>query len=149
MSNVEDLRALIAAEAEHAEATKDYPMPSGTVYTKPNRAKSVIFTVRLNPDELAAVQQLAGKRGIPAATLVRGWIVRQLAAEHAAPTDAAADPAMFGRAPFDEPHVLAEPDPGLAAILERVGRAITGDHDLDGRETTRGEQPCPGVDETR
>lgn len=91
MSSSEDaLRQLIAAEAEHAEATKDDPMPPGTVYTRPNQARSVTFTLRLNPEELAAVQAAAEDRDIPASTLVRGWIMRQLAAERGAPTDAAA-----------------------------------------------------------
>ena len=148
MSNVEDLQALIAAEAEHAEATMNDPIPAAALAraTRPNRANSVAFTLRLNPDELAAVERLADVRDIPAATLVRGWIVRQLAAERATPTDATA--AAYSRALLDEPHVPAEPDPGIAAVIERVGRAITGDHDRDGRELATDEPSCPRADET-
>lgn len=53
---------------------------------------------------------------------------------------------IAAEAPLDEPH---EPDPGVAAILERVSRAITGAEGRDGRETTSGGRPCPGADETR
>ncbi len=84
-----DAKQLVEQIAAEAEATMDDPMPEGTVYTQPNRAKSVTFSLRLNPDELAAVQDLAGDRGIPASTLVRGWIVRQLAAERSVPSDTA------------------------------------------------------------
>ena len=63
---------------------------------------------------------------------------------------------MPDHASWDEPHVPAEPDPGIASILEHVGRAITGDHerrndppgDRDGRELTSDYPPCPGADET-
>ncbi|MBO0880984.1 MAG: hypothetical protein J2P17_11700 [Mycobacterium sp.] len=86
---VKDMLEQIAAESE---ATMNDPMPAGTVYTRPNRAKSVsvTFSLRLKPDELAAVQQIADERGVPASTVVRGWIARQLEAERNAPTDTAA-----------------------------------------------------------
>lgn len=85
--SVKDMLDEIVAESE---ATKDDPMPEGTVWTRPNLARSVTFSLRLNPEELAAVQAVAEDRGIPASTLVRGWIARQLAAERGAPTDTAA-----------------------------------------------------------
>ena len=79
------LRRLLDEEAEHAEATKDDPIPASALAraTRPNRGTSVMFSLRLNPDELAAMQALAEDKGVPASTLVRGWIVRQLAAEQA------------------------------------------------------------------
>jgi hypothetical protein len=83
---VKDMIDRIGAEAE---ATKDDPMPEGTVWTRPNLARSVTFSLRLNPEELAEVQAVAHDRGIPASTLVRGWIVRQLAVERNAPSDTA------------------------------------------------------------
>jgi hypothetical protein len=90
-----ELRRLLDDEAEHAEATKDDPIPASALAraTRPNRGKSVMFSLRLNPDELAAVQALADDQGVPASTLVRGWILRQLAAERvgAADADAALD----------------------------------------------------------
>jgi hypothetical protein len=56
--------------------------------------------------------------------------------------------AVVGGPTIGEPHVPAEPDPGIAAILERTPRAITGTDWDDGGEVTPGESPCPGADET-
>lgn len=87
-----ELERLIADEAEHAEAHRDDPIPVEALAraTRPNLARSVMFSLRLNPDELAAVQELAGERSVPASALVRGWIVQRLAAEGNAPSDTAA-----------------------------------------------------------
>lgn len=84
-----DGKQLVEQIAAEADVTMNDPMPAGTVYTQPNRAKSVTFSLRLNPDELAAVQDLAGERGVRASALVRGWIVQRLAAERNAPSDTA------------------------------------------------------------
>ena len=85
-----DAKQLVEQIAAEAEETMDDPMPPGTVFTQPNRAKSVTFSLRLNPYELAGLQELAGERDVPASALVRGWIVQRLAAERSAPTDTAA-----------------------------------------------------------
>lgn len=82
-----DMLDRIRAEAE---TTSDDPMPEGIVWTRPNLARSVTFSLRLNPDDLAELQATAEDRGIPVFTLVRGWIVRQLTAERTAPADTAA-----------------------------------------------------------
>lgn len=91
MNSDDDVNLLIAAEAERAEAAKDAPIPTGALAAarRPNLARSVTFTVRLNPDELAGIRDAAERRGVPASTLVRGWVVRELAAEASGPTDAA------------------------------------------------------------
>lgn len=85
-----DVEQLIAAEAEHSEVTRDDPIPAGALAAarRPNLARSVTFTVRLNPDELTGVREVAARRGVPPSTLVRGWVVRELAAEKSGPTDA-------------------------------------------------------------
>lgn len=85
-----DLERLIEDEAEYAELHRDDPVPADAHATRPNRAKSAMFSLRLNPDELAGVHDLAGERGVPASALVRGWIVQRLAAERNVPTDTAA-----------------------------------------------------------
>ena len=85
-----DLERLIDDEAEYAELHRGDPIPADAHATRPNRVKSVMFSLRLNPDELAAVQELARERGVPASAVVRGWIVQRLAAERNAPTDTAA-----------------------------------------------------------
>mgnify|MGYP004702316357 CR=1 FL=1 len=84
-----ELQALITAEAEGAEATRGQPIPTDALQraTRPNRAKSVMFSLRLNPDELAELQAVAEARGVPASTLVRGWILQRLTAERTTPND--------------------------------------------------------------
>jgi len=85
-----DLDRLLAEEAEHAEKHRDDPSPPGAKGRRPNRAKSEMFSLRLNPDEMAAVQDLARRADVPASALVRGWIVQRVAAERGASNDAAA-----------------------------------------------------------
>ena len=92
MNGADELRRLLKAEAEHAEASKDEPIPGEALAraTRPGQARSVMFSLRLNPDELAAVQALAESQGVPASTLARGWIVQRLAVESTGPDDTAA-----------------------------------------------------------
>jgi hypothetical protein len=85
----EDAKQLIEQIAAESEATMNDPAPPGTVYTRPNRARSAMFSLRLNPEELAAVQALAEAQGVPASTLARAWIVQRLAAENTGPNDTA------------------------------------------------------------
>ena len=80
------------------------------------------------------------------ATQLAGW------AEHEMTIAPNSSTAQFGRATIegalvgapsiDEPHVPAEPDAGIAAVLERVRRAI-GEYEGDGRDVTPGDLPCP------
>lgn len=75
-----ELRDLLDEETEASEADRDQPIGGGTV-DRPNRRRSVVFSVRLNPDELQAVQQLADRTDLPSSTLVRAWIVERIRAE--------------------------------------------------------------------
>ncbi len=86
----DDLRRLIAEEGEYSEVHRDDPMPETVRATRPNRGRSVMFSLRLNPEELAAVQDLAQAGQVPVSALVRGWIVQRLEAERHLPTDTAA-----------------------------------------------------------
>lgn len=88
-SDSNTLHELIDDEAEHAEAHRGDPIPAASGGTRPNRSKSGMLSLRLNPDELIAVQELARKRDVPASALVRGWILQRLADEESAPTDTA------------------------------------------------------------
>ncbi len=83
------LHDLIDTEAEHAEAHRDDPIPTPTRGTRPHRPKSGMLSLRLNPDELAAVHDLARQRDIPASALVRGWILQHLTDQEDTPTDTA------------------------------------------------------------
>lgn len=85
-----DLQRLISVEAEYAELHRDDPIPADARATRPNRAKSVMFSLRLGPEELAGVQELAREGDVAASALVRGWIMQRLAAERNTPTDTAA-----------------------------------------------------------
>lgn len=85
-----ELHRLIAEEAEYPELHRDDPIPAEARATRPSRARSAMFSLRLNPDELTAVQDLANERDVPASALVRGWIVQRIEAERNAPTDTAA-----------------------------------------------------------
>ncbi len=85
-----DLARLLAEEGNYAEQHRDDPIPLNAVSTRPNQAKSVMFSLRLNPDELTALQELAREREVPASALVRGWITQRITAEHNAPSTTAA-----------------------------------------------------------
>ena len=73
-----DLDSLLREEAEHAEQNKDAPATPGTKVTRPGRARSTVYSIRLNPDELAALHALAETAGLPASTLVRSWIIERI-----------------------------------------------------------------------
>jgi hypothetical protein len=73
-----DIERQIAEEAAASEANPDAPIPAGAAVSRPNRARSTVYSVRLDPDEVAAVQALADAAGLPASTLVRSWIVERV-----------------------------------------------------------------------
>ena len=51
---------LIEEEAVAAEEGRDAPPQPGSRVTRPNRARSTVYSVRLNAEEVAAVQRLGG-----------------------------------------------------------------------------------------
>jgi hypothetical protein len=75
-----DLDRLLREEAEHAEAHQDAPIREETTVSRPGHARSTVYSVRLNADEVAGLQELADEAGLPASTLVRSWIVERLRA---------------------------------------------------------------------
>lgn len=87
---VDELLAEIADEAESAERTADpdAPLPAHVKVSRPGRARSRVLQVRLNPEEMAALEAVAVRRGLPVSTVAREQIL-QLAEEDAA---AKADP---------------------------------------------------------
>ena len=74
-----DPKETINAAAMEADKTIDQPMPTGSTPTRPN--KSVPVSVRLSPDDVAAIDQLADAMGMSASTLIRGWIQQGLTAK--------------------------------------------------------------------
>ena len=77
-------RALVERIREESERTKDDPYPAGARFTRPNRGRSRVYSVRLNEDEYEAVQRVADAAHLPASTLVRSWILARLDQERSA-----------------------------------------------------------------
>ena len=75
--------------AMEAERTAEDPMPSDAKPTRPN--KSIPVAVRLAPDDVAAIEELAAAMGVPASTVIRGWIQQGLAANRDTTITAALD----------------------------------------------------------
>jgi len=74
----EDAERVYAEELAADAAGHERDLTADELGTRPNRARSKILQMRLNPDEYQAILDEAGLRGIPASTLVRGWVVQRL-----------------------------------------------------------------------
>jgi hypothetical protein len=59
-----------------------------------------MFSIRLNPDEVAELERYAGQRGLPARTLARAWILTRLREETGGRGDLAARVARLEQAVF-------------------------------------------------
>lgn len=77
--NQSELERLIAEETEASELTRNEP-PSERA-TRKRRTRSVVYSIRLTPEQTDQIKQLADKAGVPVAILVRGWVLQGLAAE--------------------------------------------------------------------
>jgi len=75
------LHKLIDIETTSSIEGPDAPIAQGTRISRPNRNRSTVYSVRLSPDEVASVQELADEAGLPSSTLVRSWIVERLWSE--------------------------------------------------------------------
>jgi len=82
-----ELDALLRDEAEHAEQHADAEAQPDTTISRPGRARSTVYSVRLNQNEHTALQHLADETGIPSSTLVRSWILERLRADGEASAD--------------------------------------------------------------
>lgn len=76
------------AEADEIEGAErvgdpDAPLPAHVNVSQPGRARSKVLQVRLNPDELAALEQIAQRRGLPVSALARGQLLRLIADDNA------------------------------------------------------------------
>lgn len=74
-----ELEALIDEEAEASEATRDEPISDEAV--RKGNTRSVVYSVRLTPDQTDEIQRIADEAGIPASGLVREWVLQGLAVE--------------------------------------------------------------------
>ncbi len=84
-----DIADEIKAVAIQAEATADDPMPPHPPPTHPN--KSVPVAVRLAPEDVGQIEQLAKAMNVRPSTLIRGWIQQGLAARAENTVDSAID----------------------------------------------------------
>lgn len=73
-----DIRKVLAAEAEDAEANRG-DAPRAMVRSR-NSAQpaSQVYTVRMPVERLAELKALADRSGMPASTLLREWVLERL-----------------------------------------------------------------------
>ena len=72
------------AEADDIEAAEhttdpDAPLPAHVKISQPGHARSKVLQVRLNPAAMAALEEIAERRGLPVSTVAREQILRLLA----------------------------------------------------------------------
>jgi hypothetical protein len=79
-----DLQEIVAEETAASEAARDLPLSARAV--RKGQSRSVVYSVRLTPEQTEAIQQIAEEAGIPASALVRDWVVEGLAAERVTAT---------------------------------------------------------------
>jgi hypothetical protein len=91
--SLEDRLTRISEEAEAAEriAEPDAPLPAHVKVGRPGRGRSKVLQVRLNPDELAAIEAIAKRRGLPVSTVAREQILQLLAEDAATQEDPMGD----------------------------------------------------------
>ncbi|MFY9808444.1 MAG: hypothetical protein WCC38_06990 [Pseudonocardiaceae bacterium] len=66
------------AQAE-SEITRDEPLPEHVRGER--RGRSVVQSVRLPVEALAAIEDVAARAGVPVSALIRGWVLHGLASE--------------------------------------------------------------------
>jgi hypothetical protein len=85
-----DKLAAIAAEAEAAETDQtDRPIPAHVTVGRPNRARSRVLQVRLNPDEFEAIERIAADRGLPPSTVARERLLAMIREDQGPEADVA------------------------------------------------------------
>jgi hypothetical protein len=74
-----ELQDLLDEETAASEANRDQPLSERAV--RKGKSRSVVYSVRLTPEQTDEIQRIADEAGIPASALVRDWVVEGLAAE--------------------------------------------------------------------
>ncbi|MGH3952205.1 MAG: hypothetical protein ACRDSE_24345 [Pseudonocardiaceae bacterium] len=64
----------LAAEAAHAEATRDSELP----YQRRRTGAQAVYGLRLPTERIEQLQQVAAARGIEPSVLARNWVIEQL-----------------------------------------------------------------------
>ena len=89
MSKLDDLLAAEAAAAEAFEEDQSTPYPDHVTISQPNRARSKVLQVRLNPGEFEAIERIAAGRGLPPSTVARERLLAMIREEQGEPVDPA------------------------------------------------------------
>lgn len=88
MSHIEETLKKLTDESEE---TRDAPYPDDTEFTHPNRAKSVVQSVRLPGDVFEEIESIATTHDIAVGALIRGWVIEAVATEKEVTLDGALD----------------------------------------------------------
>lgn len=79
-----ELEELVVEETAASEKSRDLPLSGRAV--RRGQSRSVVYSVRLTPEQTEEIQRIADEVGIPASALVRDWVVEGLAAERGTAT---------------------------------------------------------------
>ncbi|MGA5467193.1 hypothetical protein [Mycobacterium sp. NPDC050041] len=114
-----------ADEIEAAEADQtDRPIPPHVKVSRPNRSRSRVLQVRLNPDEMEALERIAERRELPVSTVAREQLLRLLTEDGADTASRASEVAATLMLVANQVQdLLSEIDSGIATIKERKSAA--------------------------
>ncbi len=74
--NNKNLEQLVNEETAASELARDVPVSDKAV--RKSRTKSVIYSVRLTPEQIDEIQHVADAADVPASALVRDWVLQGL-----------------------------------------------------------------------
>ena len=74
-----DVEEIVNEETAASEASRDQPLSDRAA--RRGQSRSVVYSVRLTPEQTEEIQRIAEEAAIPASALVRDWVVAGLAAE--------------------------------------------------------------------
>jgi hypothetical protein len=77
--NREQVEQQLAEETEASERTRDEPLSERAA--RKRQTRSVVYSIRLTPEQTQEIQRIAAAAAVPATALVRGWVLQGLAAE--------------------------------------------------------------------
>jgi hypothetical protein len=77
--NRNELERLIAEETEASERTRDKPLSERAA--RRGQTRSVVYSIRLTPEQTEEIQRIAAAADVPATALVRGWVLQGLSTE--------------------------------------------------------------------
>jgi hypothetical protein len=72
---------LVRREIEHYDTIAGESVPEGATGVQRNRPRSVVYSLRLNPEDVAELERVAAELDVPATSLARGYVLQALA-EH-------------------------------------------------------------------